>query len=255
MEKVDINTLIDKNNCLLENIPSDIIIVGEINELIIRYNYNKLDLSQINCNKIEYNGEFPYINHILPNNLLYLDIIYCKLNKLPILPNSLKQLFCFKNNLINLPNILPMNLEQLDCSCNKIVSLDNIHFPNSLKYLNCSNNQIRSFTNIQIPNSLEELVCCCNKLKELPILPNSLKFLLCSNNKIKYLKKLPDNLELHFEQYNPIEYLDYNPKLKMFDINTVPIKINGYNKDIWDQQDLNKYMDLLFTRAIKSARK
>ena len=46
MQEVDINTLVNNYNELNENIPENIIIVGKINNLKIKFIYNKLDLSK-----------------------------------------------------------------------------------------------------------------------------------------------------------------------------------------------------------------
>ena len=48
MQEIDINTLIVFGNCtLIENIPNNIIITGNINYLYIRSKYDKLDLSKV----------------------------------------------------------------------------------------------------------------------------------------------------------------------------------------------------------------
>ena len=57
MLKVDINTLVNVNNYLNKNIPNNIIIVGKIDIFIIKYKYDKLDLSRIECDVIEYHDQ------------------------------------------------------------------------------------------------------------------------------------------------------------------------------------------------------
>ena len=86
MQKVDINTLVDINNYLDKNIPNDISIIGNIDKLIIKYKYDRLDLSKVNCNKIYYRGQRgeSIKNHILPNSL---KCLFCSRNKLTLLPN------------------------------------------------------------------------------------------------------------------------------------------------------------------------
>ena len=91
MEEIDINNLVYQDIILNKNIPNDIIIVGKIDQLIIKYKYDQLDLSKVKCNSIYYyNQEEQFIqNHELPNSLNYL---YCwsnKLTSIPNLPNSL----------------------------------------------------------------------------------------------------------------------------------------------------------------------
>ena len=86
MQEVDINTLVNENNHLNENIPNDIIIVCKIDELIIKYKYDQLDLSKVKCDTIYYyNQEGESIkNHILPNSL---KVLYCDYNQLTTLPD------------------------------------------------------------------------------------------------------------------------------------------------------------------------
>ena len=88
MQEIDINNLIDENNYLNKNIPNNIIIVGEIRELNIFHKYDKLDLSRIECNAINYqNQEGESIkNHLLPNSL---QILVCFENKLSTLVGRL----------------------------------------------------------------------------------------------------------------------------------------------------------------------
>ena len=133
MQEVDINTLVDENNILNENIPNNIIIVGNTDELNIRYKYNQLDLSKVECEELIYrNQEKESIkNHILPNSLKKL---FCEMNgltSLPNLPDSLKELYCGANELTSFPqNQLPNSLKELYCGSNPLISLDNIQLPN-----------------------------------------------------------------------------------------------------------------------------
>ena len=57
MQEFNINTLVDKYNCLHKNIPENIIIIGEIDGLIIKYKYNELDLSKVDCYGIDYHRQ------------------------------------------------------------------------------------------------------------------------------------------------------------------------------------------------------
>ena len=128
MQEFDINTLIDINNILIDNnniltkyIPNDIII-GKINNLCIKYKYNQLDLSRLECNILYYydqEGE-SIKNHILPNSLKELYCFENKLTSLPNLPNSLRILHCHNNKLTSLPN-LPNSLQNLLCQNNKLI--------------------------------------------------------------------------------------------------------------------------------------
>ena len=95
MQEVDINTLVNKSNYLNEKLPSGIIIIGKIDEINIKYKYNELDLSKVECKKINYfshQEEGSIKNHILPYSLKELWCRYNMLISLPDLPNSLKYL-------------------------------------------------------------------------------------------------------------------------------------------------------------------
>ena len=119
MQEVDINTLVDDYDELIDDIPDNISIVGRIYELNINHKYDQLNLSKIECKKIYYENQEGYSvkNHILPN--------------------TLKKLYCFRNKLTSLPD-LPKSLKELYCDENKLTSLPDL--PNSLKEIYCCNN-------------------------------------------------------------------------------------------------------------------
>ena len=205
MQEIDINTLINKNNCLNENIPNDIIIVGKINNLKIKYKYDQLDLSRMECYEIIYHNQKgeSIQNHILPNSLKSL---YCcsgsQLTLLPNLPDSLEELYCFNNKLISLPD----------------------HLPNSLKCLRCYNNNLTSLPNL--PDSLKELDCSGNQLTSLPELPDSLQYLKCYYNKLTSFPNL--NMLKTFIGDNKVDYINYGP-----DYEETKIYFGSYYKENW----------------------
>ena len=238
MQEIDINTLIDHNNRLNENIPNDVIIVNKRDKLIIDYKYNKLDLSKVKCKVIYYNNQEgeSIKNHILPNSLNFLHCSGNQLTLLPNLPNSLKGLYCSNNQLISLPEL-----------------------PNSLEELRCSNNQLTSLPNLS--NSLIELYCRNNNLKSLPDLPNSLQRLYCHNNE---LTSLP-NLNTCFKGYNEVDYINYDPNYEESKIKFLLyyngnkwvnsyIEIKDYGK-ITSKEEYIRYMEKIKLNKIKSAKK
>ena len=221
MQEVDINTLVNKMvhrknylllNVLKENIPDNVIIIGKINIVTINHKYDKLDLSKVKCNEINYRdqGGESIKNHILPNSLKEICFNNNKLRSLPNLPNSLIKLKCSNNRLRSLPN-LPLSLKELYCSYNQLKSLPDLpnslrkleceynelvllpKLPNSLKKINCSNNKLELLHDL--PDLLKELICSHNKLTSLSDLPNSLAVLWCSNNQLTSLPNLPDSLK------------------------------------------------------------
>ena len=118
MQEVDINTLVNNDYELNQIIPSNIIIVGKINDLWIEYKYDELDLSRLKCQKIYYtNQEGDSIkNYILPNSLKKLHCYGNQLTSLPDLPNSLESLWVEFNQLTYLPN-LPNPLKFISINC------------------------------------------------------------------------------------------------------------------------------------------
>lgn len=238
---------------LTENIPNDIMIVGEIDILHITYQYNELNLYKLNCNHIMYYRQINYSikNHILPNNLKIIWLQNNKIISLPnYLPNQLEELYCYKNNITHLPDLLPDSLIRLDVSFNKIKTLPE-NLPNNLKMLSCEHNLLE-----KLPDHL----------------PNKLDQLICSNNKLKYLPKLNENLKLTLKQNSEFDYISYNPNIILFDnflitaymsketINKLmnekaKIKIKGYEKIIITQNDYDEYMKLYSRTKFKSAKK
>ena len=86
MEEFDINVLMINECYLIENTYEDIIIVGKVDKLKINFICDQLDLSRLECDTlIYYNQEGNSIkNHILPNSLKYL---YCYSDNLKALPD------------------------------------------------------------------------------------------------------------------------------------------------------------------------
>ena len=240
MNKVNINTLVNDNHILDEYIPNDIIIIGKIDGLIIEYKYDRLDLSKIDCNVINYQNQE---GESIKNHLL---------------PNSLQKLHCYCNQLTSLPK-LPNSLEILCCNNNQLTSLPKL--PNSLKELYCAYNQLTSLHD-KLPNSLNKLNFCGNRLTSLPKLPNSLEGLYCDHNQ---LTSLPDfshidhELELSFIQDLPISFIPYNKNIRLYSEEDNKINIEGYpHNPITNQDDLDQYMEYIKNyemNRIKSARK
>ena len=291
MQEIDINSLVNGNNLLKENIPNDIIIVGKIDNLYIDHIYDQLDLSRVECYKIIYHNQKgeSIKNHILPDSLSELYCSENQLTSLPNLPNSLQEIYCSRNQLASLPK-LPNSLERLSCGYNQLTSLPDL--PNSLIKLYCHNNQLISLP--ELPNSLKELICSNNKLISLPKLPNSMNELHCPDNQLISLPELPNSMKelncynnlisltnlnnlLVFRGNNIIEYINYNPDYEKTKIDFMPylginniylngdntykfyksiIEIKGYGK-ITSNEEYIKYMEYRSHKMnkIKSARK
>ena len=254
MQKVNINSLVNKNNKLKENIPSDIIIIGKINELIIKYKYDQLNLLQVECNEIDYyNQEGESIkNHILPNSLKILNCPYNILTALPDLPNNINKLYCGNNQLMELPE-LPNSLKVLHCENNKLKSLLNLS--NSLELLYCPDNKLTSLSDL--PKSLKYLYCYNNLLTSITDLPNSLKGLHCSYNKLTSLPNLPNSLsEINTGIIN-LDKIEFNPSYKNAKFYMIDSKITIGNYIIKSKEDYISYMEdyeKYLLSKVKSAR-
>ena len=239
MKKVNINKLVikEKYNTLIEILPNNIIIVGKIENIRIDFIYDELDLSHVECYKINYSNQIDdsIKYHILPNSLKVLTCYHNDVTSLPELPNSLESILCYHNRLTKFPKV-----------------------PSTIKDINCSGNMIKSFYYNSLKNTLlEDLNCFGNQLTKLPTLPNTLKFLECSENQLEYIGKLPENLEISIHQDKPLEYFEYNPTLISDTTMDIKFIVDGYNKNkpITNQDELDKYMEWLKRNTIKSSRK
>ena len=242
MNEVNINTLLFDNYFLIKNIPNDKIIVGNIDELIIKYNYTNINLSNIICKKIIYHDQIndSIKNHILPDSLIELNCLCSKITKIPNnLPISLKILNLCSNNINSLNNVIfPNSLIKLCIPYNNLIKLPN-NLPENLEILEISNNKIKSLDNIIFPNSLKEIYIRNNNLFKLPNnLPNNLKILDISFNNIKSLDNVefPSSLETFFTSCNGIKYLPESLTknvLNMFCIDEKLISLSGFsNKNV-----------------------
>lgn len=82
-----------------------------------------------------------------------------QLKSLPVFPNTIKRLMCYRNQLENIPS-LPENLEQLYCSDNRLRCLPTL--PKTLTVLNCSHNLLQTLP--EIPPQLFLMTCNKNPL-------------------------------------------------------------------------------------------
>ncbi len=140
------------------------------------------------------------------DNLQFLDCSGNHLDSLPLLPNSLTELFCRDNLLSSLP-ILSDSMTRLDCSLNQFAILPSL--PSSLKELDCGNNQITSLPSL--PSSLTSLLCYNSFLTSLPSLPNSITTIYCEGNYLSSLPTLPTSLDLLWCDQNLLNNLPALP--------------------------------------------
>lgn len=135
-----------------------------------------------------------------------LDLSHLGLTELPsCIPDSVEELRCNDNNLINLDKaplsslrILPcmrnqlqsipcgfIRLQSLDCSNNHLTELPPL--PSSLVTLDCSKNKLTSISSL---SHLKNLYCNGNIITELPLLPTSIEYLYCHTNRITDLRSI-----------------------------------------------------------------
>ncbi len=193
-------------------------------------NLINLDVSSNSLNSLPQLNNLPQLNKVVCSNNV--------LTNIPILPNTLTELYCDFNSITSLPT-LSQNLISLECNNNYLTylpSLENLQYlvcsnnnlsnglptlPSTLKSLLCENDSLHTLpalnSNLQvlycsnnlldsiptIYNQLYDLRCMHNQLTTLPNLPTNLKYLDCSFNNINNLPNLPQNLYLFLIRNNP----------------------------------------------------
>jgi Leucine-rich repeat (LRR) protein len=130
----------------------------------------------------EYTYETLIDKNIISDDYKIFNFYMYNLDKLPVLPNGLKELECGYNDIIELPK-LPNGLIKLYCCGNRLTELPEL--PSRLIRLACYNNKLTELP--ELPDGLEELYCYNNNLSELPELSNGLTRLYCDHNPIKYI--------------------------------------------------------------------
>jgi len=143
--------------------------------------------------------------------------LYCEKNQLeslPTLPPNLYRLHCNQNRLTQLPE-LPPKMYSLFCYTNKLTSLPRLdHLKHIMMiwcggnklteipalntdtplWLWCGSNQLTSLPCFANVPNMKQIRCDENNLTELPELPNSLIVLNCRNNQLTALPSLPKTL-------------------------------------------------------------
>ncbi len=151
------------------------------------------------------------------------------LTELPILPNNIKTLYCFNNQLTELPSLCSLtNLETLYCSGNQLTEL-----PSLASLIN-----------------LETLYCGGNQLTKLPTLPNNLLYLDCHNNKLTELPSLCSLTNLqHLNCSGNIELKNMNRKFEEHDLKLLRLEYQ-FTKLQQDVQSLKQLKNLNFESVI-----
>lgn len=155
-------------------------ISGAINSTIVPRNIQELHIDYTKISSFDGN-DFPNLiilsicnnslkHFAFPPNIQQINIISCKLEHIPSLPES---------------------LIYFNCSNNELRSLNN--FPEKLTHVDCSNNQIEYLPDVG--HHIQYFVCNNNMLSEFLCFPNSTKKIYYSNNSVKYIRYLPRYLQ------------------------------------------------------------
>lgn len=151
-----------------------------------------LDISNMNLNYIPSLKRFSR-----------LEVLYCKnnfkLNALPELNSTLKELHCANCSLTELP-LLNDSLIFLSCCYNLLTELPELN--RSLICLQCNGNKLTKIP--ELNSSLRKLYCCHNRLTELPLLNDCLEVLYAEDNLLTRLPKLNNSLHCLNIFHNPI---------------------------------------------------
>jgi len=193
-------------------------------------NYLYLDLSNMGLKNIpNLDDKYKNIKYLFINNnklsscedimhfklLEVLDVSHNRLTHIEMLPNTLHELVCCDNEIIDI--VGHKNLLRLDCSNNKI---NMFHSYDNLKLLICDNNKVEK---LQQYNKLAKLICNNNPLHTLGNQP-SVNYLDCSNTLLKELGDEYDNLKTLICNNTNIRVLPN--KLNIIILEIVNTKIN-----------------------------
>ncbi len=120
---------------------------------------------------------------------------------------NLDTLICSFNKLQKI-DVIPYSLKYFRCDSNLLEKLPKIN--DGIKCLNCDGNLI---SNIEyLPESLISLSISYNLFNKLPLLPKNLKLLNCDHNNLDSIFNLPPNLKTLNVDFNKIVYIDFIPK-------------------------------------------
>lgn len=208
---MDIKDIKINNNKLNIDLEPNLKILGKSDKLIIDNYYDQLDLSELICYEI--NIDIEYINSIykLPNSLKMITILN-KNNNMElqnfnfVLPNGLKSFFIRNKIKINKLPELPNSLKDLRINIEGINEINNL--PNSLNVLLIISEElhvkflpnkiqvliIEGNINLKLHNNIKYLSFKNTILENYYPLPSNLLFLKLSNMKINKNMELPISL-------------------------------------------------------------
>lgn len=136
----------------------------------------------------------------LPSRLETFICHHTPITEVPLLPETLDELYLWQTKIKQLPEKLPKNLIQLTICLSELESLPEL--PEELVVLDCGENFIKELP--ALPSSLEILHCRENNLTSLPPLPDGLTDIDCSQNFIVDLPEIPASVTHADFRENPL---------------------------------------------------
>lgn len=209
---------------------------GKIERLRISSIFDKLDLSNIDCLRLEYydQGINTIKNHILPKNLKELYCNDCNIINLPELPNKLITLECSYNSISKLPK-LPDSLQELLCNHNKLIEFPNI--PKSLSVLHISDNKIDGISDYIFDSNIKILNLSNNNIDSIIGVPNKCKYLYCENLPLIKYGLIPNDVKV----YHTIHRILHDFLVNDGDISKMIITINDKENCDYDSNYFPKF--------------
>lgn len=163
----------------------------EIKELNVCHKIKKISPELIN---LEYlSCDCNELIKFIPENLIKLETLYCRMSNIKNIPQSLinlKKLSCYNSEVSEIPKEL-INLEYIDCvmTCISEIPKELIN----LKNIYCKYSDITEIPKELI--NLKELVCCYTEITEIPKELINLEYVNCIESKITEIPKELINLE------------------------------------------------------------
>ena len=168
-------------------------------------------------------------------SLQFLFCTNCSLTSLPNMPNSLKRLDCYSNQITAMPNLSNTQITLFLCLSNSIGSIPSGYLPNTIQTVEIQNNLLNSIGSI--PASLTKLNvqgnCVSGScLTSLPTLPAGMLYLYLDPSHITSLPNCPTNLQIFDLSQTRINLPPCNYSLPLNWLSFQTKVIDGTNKKV-----------------------
>ena len=189
-----------------------------------RFNLKGLQIHSNGFKKLSDLSYLVELEHLLLN--------HNQLTSLPPLPENMKNLRIFNNQLTEL--VLPSKLESLSCGFNPIKTIKELS--SNLESFSCENCLLEELPDL--PDTIGMLHIGHNKIKRLPKLPSQLYFFECNHCELEELPELPPKITHIYCHDNKLKSL---PKL-----NDPLGHLCCQNNELTELPDLNDSLHTLF---------